>query len=102
MLARRLEEPDRPEDVDLAVEVGARDRHAHVGLRGQVQARLRAGLGEGLLHGLPVADVGDDELGGRVDVLRLPVGEVVEDDDLVAAGDERVDDVRADEARAPL
>ncbi len=101
VLARRLEEPDRPEHVHLAVEVGARDRHAHVGLRGQVQAGLRAGLAEDLLDGLPVADVGDDQLGARIDVLRLAVGEIVEDDDLVAAGDKRVDDVRADEARAP-
>ena len=34
-------------------------------------------------------------------VLALPIREVVEDVNLVAAREQRLDDVRADEARAP-
>src|SRR3954452_5963279 len=46
-------------------------------------------------------DVGDVQLGGGGDVLALALREVVEDVDLVPALEQRLDHVRADEARAP-
>lgn len=56
--------------------------------------------------GVGVAQVADDELGVGRQVVRPPVRvgllvERVEDPDAVAAGQQRVDEVRADEAGAP-
>jgi hypothetical protein len=48
-----------------------------------------------------LADVALLERRRRVDVLALPGDEVVDHDDVVAAPDERVDEVRADEPRSP-
>jgi hypothetical protein len=48
------------------------------------------------------ADVRLDELGRGVDVPAFPGAQVVDDDDLVAARDERVDEIRPDEPRSPL
>ena len=57
-----------------------------------------------LRSALRVADVGLVEAGAarqrRAEVLALAGGEVVDDGDLVAAVEERVDEVRADEAGA--
>lgn len=47
-----------------------------------------------------VADVGDDEPGAGVKLLTLSRGEVVDDDDVVAVGQEPVDKVGTDEAGA--
>jgi D-alanyl-D-alanine carboxypeptidase len=96
----RLEDLDRPEDVDLAVVGRPIDRDPHVGLGSEVEADVRFGRFECGAHVVLRADVADDEIGTSVDV-PLPTGrEVVEGDDLVTAVEERVDDVRADEPGA--
>jgi hypothetical protein len=92
-----LEHVDRPEHIDFGVEVRPLDGDAHVRLRSEVEADLRPGVGEGFLRG---RDVRFDQPCAPVDVLAPTGGEVVEDGDLVPAGDERIYDVRADEARA--
>ena len=88
---RRLEHLDGADDVDGRVVVGPRDRGHHVGLRGEVEDDVRRAEVEA------VADVPLDERGGGVQVLALAGREVVDRDDLVAALDEPVDEVRPDE-----
>ena len=95
--ARRLEHVHRPEHVHLRVEERLLDGGADVGLRGEVDDELGPELVEERAERL--ADVVLVHGRGRVQVLAPPGGEVVDDVHLVAARDERVDDVRADEAR---
>ena len=59
---------------------------------------LRPELGEQVLERL--ADVAHPEVGGGGDVLALPLHERVDDDDLVAAREERIHDMGADEPGA--
>ncbi len=92
-VARRLQHVRRADDVDGSVVVGALHRRLHVGLRGEVEDHVRVRL-EGL------ADVVLAQLGLRVQVLTLAGGEVVDDHDVVAPRDQRVDEVGADEAGA--
>ena len=79
--------------------VGPLDRDAHVDLGGEVEADLRPRVVEHLAE--PVADVALDEPRALGHVLALPVREVVDDRHLVAAREQRLDDVRADEPGAP-
>jgi hypothetical protein len=96
-----VQHADGPDDVDLGVEGGPLDGHAHVGLRGEVEARLRPHFVKDGVDCVPVTDVGDRQADVLVEVLAPPAREVVDDQHLVSAGDERVDDVRADEAGSP-
>jgi hypothetical protein len=89
--ARRLEHADRSEHVDVGVQVRLRDGHAHVRLRGEVEARVGSdgiedGRGVGpdvrLVQGRPVRDV-----------FAPPAREVVEHVHLVAAREQRLDNV---------
>ena len=98
MLERGLEQVDRAEHVDLRVVVGPRDRDPHVDLRRQVVADGRLHAREELV--LRLADIALDELDAVREVLSLAGREVVEDDDFLAARDERFRDVRADEPRS--
>ena len=91
MLERGLEQVDRPEDVDLRVVVGPRDRDAHVDLGREVVAEGRLHAREELV--LRLADVALDELDTVRQVLPLARREVVEDHDVFAARDERFCDV---------
>ena len=95
-----LEEHLRPEELGAPEVGGAEDRAVDVRLGGQVDDRLAA-LGRAG-DGLGVGDVPDPEV--AVDPLEvLPtarVGELVEHDDLVAAPDEALDEVAADEPAA--
>jgi hypothetical protein len=95
---RRLEHLDGAAHVHVGVEPRVVDGHAHVGLRGQVQRRLRAEVAEQRAHAVAVADVGllEARLGGHA--LALAGGEVVDHADIVPAREQRVGDVRADEA----
>jgi hypothetical protein len=93
-----LEHVNRPEQVDLGVEVRPVDGYAHIHLRGEMEADLRTGVGERFLGS---GEVGLDQPGALVDVLAPARGEVVEDGDVVPTRDERIYDVRADEARSP-
>jgi hypothetical protein len=96
---RRLQHAQRADDVHLGVVVGPLHRDPHVGLRGEVEARLRPDRVE---DGADVrADVALVEARAFGHVLAPPAGEVVEDVHLVAARDERVGHVRADEPSAP-
>jgi dTMP kinase len=88
----------RSDDVDVGVEIRLLHRDAHVDLCREVEAGVgpnlreqRAGIG---------ANVADVQLRAVGDVLARAAGEVVEHVHLVAACQERVDEVRADEARA--
>ena len=98
MAARGLEDVDRAEDVHGGILVRALDRDADVRLRGEVEHGLRPDLVEDVVERL--ADVALDERRARGDVLALAGRERVDDDDLVTARGERVDDVGADEAGA--
>ena len=81
--------------IRLRILDGIVDRNAYVRLRGEVEHGLRPELGEQVLERL--ADVTHLEGGGGGDVVALPLHERVDDHDLVAAREERVHDVGADE-----
>ena len=98
MLERRLEQIDRPEHVDRRVVFGPRDRDPHVDLSGEVVTDVRLDAREELV--LRLADVPLDELHALGEVLALARREIVEHDDVLAPGDERLHDVRADEPRS--
>ena len=98
MRPRRLEDVDCADDVHLGVERRLGDRDTNVGLGGEVEARLRLRLRERARDGVRIADVRLDEAGALADVLAPAACEVVEHPDVVAALDERVHDMRADEA----
>ena len=91
-MTRSLEDPDRSKDVDLEIEVRPLDRHPYVCLRSQMEADLRA-RSERFLYGGGISNVSLDEAGAFVQPLAAARGEVVEDRDLVPAGDERVDEM---------
>ncbi len=104
--AQRLQQVERPCDVDR--EIVARIDHARRDrdLRGQVEHRLRVGGGVGQ-HGI-VADVGDHGF-DQVAVVRLQPVEIglhpgtrerVVDADAVAVGGEAIGKVRTDEPGA--
>ena len=96
MVARRLEDADRSHHVDFRVEVRTRDRHAHVGLGREVEACVGP---DGFENGQGVrADIRCVHHGVFRDVLALPRRQVVEDVHLVAAREQRLDQMRADEA----
>ena len=91
-VARRLQHAQQADDVDLGVEGRPLDRRDDVGLRGEMEDRVRLDLER-------IADVVLHKAGRGVDVLPPSGRQVVDDGDLVAARDERVHDVRADESR---
>ena len=95
----RLEHAERPEDVHLRVVDRVLHGHPDVRLRREVEARLRPHLVEDAVG--VGAEVGLVEARALRHVFAPAARQVVEDVHLVAARDERVGDVRADEARAP-
>ena len=93
---RGLEHAHGADDVHVGVELGPLDGGADVGLCGEVEDDLGARLVEG---GVRVrADVAVVQARRAVQVLARPGGEVVEHVYLVAAGEQRIDEVGADEA----
>jgi hypothetical protein len=103
-LAGRLQHVDGAEDVDLGVERGGVDRHAHVDLRGEVEDPLGAEGPEAVQQAGGVADVAPLEhraalqRGLQVDL--ASGGHVVDDEDLIARVEQRIDEVGPDEAGA--
>ena len=98
MAARRLEDAHGADHVDVRVEARILHRARDRRLGREVEADVRARRVE---HAVGVgADVALVQRCVGQDVFPLPGGEVVEHVHLVAAGDERVHQVRADEARA--
>ena len=98
--ADRLEEVERAVDVHLRIEAGIGDALADVHLRGAVHHHVEASLAREA-RGLGAADVDAVEHRGGGHVRALAGGQVVEDGQRVAVGDEGVGTVGADEARAP-
>ena len=98
MFARCFEDVGRADDVHLGVEGRLSDRDAHIRLRGEMEARLRLRLRERSSDSGRIADVDLEKPGALVHVAALPAREVVEHPHVVAALDERVHDMRADEA----
>ena len=84
-----------PTTLTCGVVVGSPHRGLHVGLRGEVEDDVGARRAS-----MPSRMSRSTNVAAGVDVLALAEGEVVDDDDVVAARDERVDEVRADEAGA--
>ena len=89
---RGREDVHRADDVDRRVVVRALHRRLDVGLRREVEDDV--GVDRERL-----ADVVLEQRRGGVHVLALAGGEVVDDRHVVAARDERVDEIRPDEAR---
>ena len=96
--ARGLEDPDRSEHVDVGIVGRAVDRHADVGLGGEVEHDLRL---HGVENRVRFPDVGHVQLRRGRDVLARAFREVVERVHLVPAVDKRVDEVRSDEPCPP-
>jgi hypothetical protein len=99
MRPRRLEHLDRPEHVDGRIVRRSVNRDAHVDLGAEVEAELGPRLAEHL--GETLSHVALDESHALGQVLALAVGEIVDDRHLVAARQQRLDDMRADEPCAP-
>ena len=93
--ACRFEDADRAHDVDVGVVVGPLDGDPNVGLGRQMDDELRR---DRLEDGVGRPDVGLVQGRPGGDVLAPPLREIVEDVHLVAACEQRLDDVRADEA----
>ena len=100
VLAGRVQEHTGPDHVRSGERLLVLDRAVHVGLRGEVDDRVAAAGRARDVVGL--GDVALEEL----DLLQRQVGavagigELVEHDDLLAGGEEALDEVRADEAGA--
>ena len=101
MTPGRLEDPDRADDVHVAVVGGTLHRDAHVRLRGQMDAGAGLDPVEQLVDGGLVPDVPLDELDIRREVFGPSARKVVQNDGLVASCDQGLDDVRADESSSP-
>jgi len=97
---RRVEHVDRAGDVDLDVEARVLDGAADVDLGGQVVDDLGLDVGQQAGDGVAVGDGDLLQRGVAGDVLAAARGEVVQDGDLVAPGQQGVDEVGADEAGA--
>ena len=95
MTAGSLEHVERADHVRHRVLDRVVDRHADVGLGGEVEDGLRLEPGEEVLERL--ADVSNLQVGRCGDVLALALHQGVDDDDLVAAREERIHDMGADE-----
>src|SRR5215217_5135116 len=95
-----LADIQRPEDVRGAVAHGILDRDRHARLRGEMTDEIGAAA-EGALERIPLGDVQLLEAGPLGHVLARPGGEVVDDEDVVAALQEDLRDVRSNEAGAP-
>ena len=92
---RRLEHLDRADDVHVGVVGRVADRGLHVGLRGEVEDDV------GAVEVDAVADVALDERGGAGSRTRAcPKERSSITTHVVAARDEGIDEVRADEAGA--
>ncbi len=96
--ARRLEDPDRSEHVDVGVVRREVDGHPDVGLGGEMEHDLRP---HGVEHRVRFPDVGDVQLRRGGDVLARAFREIVEGVYLVPALEQRVDEVRSDEPCPP-
>ena len=94
--ARRLKHPHRADHVDVRVESGTLDRRPDIGLRRAVEDDFRSHPGSDLLEGL-VADVELVQRRGRGEVSPRPGGEVVDDVNLIATREQRIDEVRPNE-----
>ena len=93
----RLEDVDRPQDVDLVV-VGRRfDRDPDVDLRGQMADQLRPGPGHHRAERGRVADTDLMQVDLAVQAFRPSGRQVVEHGHLVAPVQERIGEVRSDE-----
>jgi tetratricopeptide (TPR) repeat protein len=99
---RALQDVDRALHVHSRVERRVGHRAAHVDLRGQVEDHLGLGARAEVGHRVGVADVELGQLGALLqrhrEVLAPAGGDVVEHGHLVAPGEQRVDQVGADEA----
>jgi len=96
--ARGLEHAHGSQHVHLGVVHRLLDRDAHVRLRREMENRLGPKVVDEIVERLADVVHVERRLGGHV--LALPVGEGIQDDDLVVTRDERVHHVRADEARS--
>ena len=97
--ARRLDDAEGPEHVDLRVVDRLCNRGADVRLRGEVEADLGACLVEDQVEVVVPADVAHVQSHPVRHEFALAGGEIVEHVHLVAARRERRGDVRADETR---
>ena len=98
-LAQMLEQDLRPAELGAAELLGAEDRPVDVRLGGEVHDRVAAARGAGDV--LRLGDVALLELDAVRQVGAVPgVGQLVEDDDVLAGAQQPLDEVRADEAGA--
>ena len=104
-MTRRLEHRDRAGHVDLHVVGRVGDGAAHVRLSGEVHHHLRSHRLERAAQLVQVAHVDDVQLGAAAQRLGDPwagaAAKVIDDRYVVAALKQRIDDMRADEARSP-
>ena len=96
---RGVDQVDAAEQVVLVVEPFDEVAQAFGGERREVEDVREAVLVEQTTHELDVQDRSLDERRARADVAAQAARQIVERDDLVAAREERIDDVRADEPR---
>src|SRR5207247_844184 len=98
MPARGFQNADGADHVHVGVVPGPLDRDPHVGLRREME---NGGRPQGVEDGVRIADVGGMERRPGGHVLSPSLREIVEHMHLVAAREQRLDDMRADEACPP-
>src|SRR3989442_3243733 len=99
-LARQLDDVLGPPHDDVAVELLLLHRLHDLCLRRAVHDAADALARERALERGAVGDVGDAELGPPVEVGAIARGKIVDHEDLIAAREERVDDVAPEESGA--
>ena len=109
--AAALEHMQKSGDVALHVDVRIADGMAHARLRGQMYDRAELVAVEKLLHGLPIGDIElveskaalslENGESRRLELRIVVVVEIVDPDHLIAAREQRLRRVKADEARGP-
>ena len=99
MLAHRVEQVERADEVAAVVALGELHGLGHEREGGEVQDAVEA-LGQGVARGLGVGEADLDEAGARGDRRAMPAREVVEHRDLVTALQQLVRDDGPDVARA--
>ena len=95
----RLEEIQRPQDVDVSIPPRVPRGHRHAHLRGMVTDDLRPKQGDDPVQGR-VPDVCLPEPNPIIQILSGPRGQIVHDPDFVAFGQKCIRHMRSDESCA--
>ena len=98
--SRGLDHVPRPADDHALVEVLLRHRFDDLGLRSAMHDRIDPSAAELALKRREVGNIGDAQFGARIEVRAISRREIVHYHDVVAAFEERIHHMAAEESRA--